>query len=146
MSEKLRCQSLAMFAAILYLPIPAYSSDDEDAIARLMIESYVEAVYVNRDENAVRQGFHPDFVLHVKNGDLITKESLTQWLQRLNLDGVKSGRSVDYEIDSIDVTGDSAVAKLRIYLDSQLVYSDYFGFYRFDESWRFINKTFYAHE
>ena len=146
MRRKMSFRSLAMLAAIVCLPLPAYPSDDENAITRLMIESYVEAVYVDRDENAVRRGFHSDFVLHVKNGDLITKESLAQWLQRLDLDGIQSSRSVDYEIDSIDVTGDSAVAKLRIYLDSELVYTDYFGFYRFDEGWRFINKTFYAHE
>ena len=146
MRRKMRFRSLAMLAAIVCLPLAAYPSDDENAINRLMIESYVEAVYVNRDENAVRRGFHPDFVLHVKNGDLITKESLTQWLQRLNLNGVKSNRPVDYEVDSIDVTGDSAVAKLRIYLDSELVYTDYFGFYKFEEGWRFISKIFYGHD
>lgn len=127
-------------------PLSVCAANDEESISKLMVESYVEGVYVNRDEQAVLRGFHPDFVLHVNNDGRVTTESLAQWLQRLNLDGTKSDRSVDYEIVSIDVTGESAVAKLQIYLNSKLIYTDYFGFYKFDEGWRFINKIFSGHE
>ena len=137
---------LAVLAPLVLWPFSIYAADDEHAIARLIIESYVEGVYVDRDEQAVLRGFHPDFVLHVNRGDRIATESLTQWLQRLNLDGTKGNQTVDHEIVSIDVTGDSAVAKLLIFLDSRLVYTDYFGFYKFDGEWLFINKIFSDHE
>ena len=137
---------LAVLTLLVLCPLPVYAADDERAIARLIVDSYVNGVYVNRDEQAVLQGFHPDFVLHVNRGNRITTESLTQWLQRLNLDGTKGNQTVDHEIVSIDVTGDSAVAKLLIFLDSRLVYTDYFGFYRFEGDWLFINKIFSDHE
>ena len=137
---------LAILTLLVFCPLPVYAADDEHAIARLIVDSYVNGVYVHRDEQAVLQGFHPDFVLHVNRGNRITTESLTQWLQRLNLDGTKGNQTVDHEIVSIDVTGDSAVAKLLIFLDSTLVYTDYFGFYRFEGDWLFINKIFSDHE
>ena len=142
----MKYQIIAVLALLVFWPLSVYASDDERAIARLIVESYVEGVYINRDEQVVLRGFHPDFVLHVNRGARIATESLTQWLQRLNLDGIKSSQTVDHEIVSIDVTGDSAVAKLLIFLDSRLVYTDYFGFYKSDGDWLFVNKIFSDHE
>ena len=139
-------RAFATLTLLLCWSIPAQPADDEDEIRRLIVESYVEGVYVNRDEQAVQRGFHPDFVLHINRDGRITTESLSQWLKRLDLDGIKSNRAVDYSIEFIDVTGKSAVAKLLIYLDSKLIYTDYFGFYKFEDGWLFINKIFSAHE
>ena len=138
--------------AIIYLCVivwpteRSYAADDVAAIEDLIVETYVEAVYVNRDEQAVREGFHSSFVLHVYRDGEVVQESLTDWLDRLQLDGVRTDDRIDYEIGFIDITGNSAIARLEIFRDSIHLYTDYFGFYRFDGRWLFINKTFFAHE
>jgi len=124
----------------------AQAADDQDEIEKLIVEAYVQGVYVNRDEDAVRRGFHPDFVLHVYDDGNIFQESLQQWLERLQLDGVRSTHSTDYEIEFVDITGNSAVAKLEVFQDTRHLYTDYFGFYRFENGWRFVNKIFFGHQ
>jgi len=124
----------------------AQAADDQDEIEKLIVEAYVQGVYVNRDEDAVRRGFHPDFVLHVYADGNIVQESLQQWLERLQLDGEKSTHSTDYAIEFVDITGNSAVAKLQVFQDSRHLYTDYFGFYKFEHGWRFVNKIFFGHQ
>jgi len=139
------------YLAIIFLcgvvwPIANFSADgDKEAIEKLIIDAYVQAVYVNRDEKAVRKGFHPDFVMHVNRDGLVVKESLNGWMERLKLDGIKTTAKVDYSVEFIDIAGNFAVARLEIYQDSRHLYTDYFGFYKFGGDWLFINKIFFTH-
>ena len=142
-SFRLCAVTMLMVVVGAYVAAPSHAADDTDLITGLMVDSYVKGVYVDRDETAVLKGFHPDFVLHVKRDEQIVLESLSQWLARLDLDGTPGTQLVDHKVGFIDVAGDTATARLEIYLDGEHVFTDYFGFYRFEEGWRFINKIFY---
>jgi hypothetical protein len=135
--------------AVLYLLcsplLVAQSTNEEGAISEMLVAAYVEGIYVNRDREAVLKGFHPDFVLHVYDGGNLIQAPLEMWLGRLQLDGTRNPDSIDYEIDLIDITGNSAIAKMRIFENSQLLYTDYFGLYKFEDGWKIVNKIFYGH-
>ncbi len=131
---------------LLYSPLlTAQSTDDEGAIREMLVEAYVEGIYVNRDHEAVIKGFHPDFILHVYDGGNLIQAPLELWLGRLQLDGTRNPESIDYKFDLINITGNAAIAKMLIFENSQLLYTDYFGLYKFEDGWKIVNKIFYEH-
>ena len=112
----------------------------------MLVETYVEGIYVNRNREAVTQGFHPDFILHVYDDGQLIQAPLELWLGRLQLDGTRNPKSIDYSFDLIDITGNSAVVKMQIYEESHHLYTDYFGLYKFGDGWKIVNKIFYSHD
>ena len=137
---------IVVLGFLLYPPAQfAQQADDEAAIKELLVESYVYGIYVNRDEAAVRRGFHPDFVLHVLDDGHLIQAPLDMWLARLQLDGTKNATPFAHKFTSIDVTGNSAVVTMEIFEDSRHIYTDYFGLYRFADGWMIVNKIFYGH-
>ena len=137
---------IAIAGVLLCAAAPlAEEQDDVAEIRALLIESYVDGIYINRDEDAVRKGFHPDFVLHVLDHGQLIQAPLDMWLARLQLDGEKSRSSYDYSFESVDVTGTSAVVKMEIHEDSRHLYTDYFGLYKFADGWMIVNKIFSGH-
>lgn len=137
---------IVILTFLFYAPLTfAQQGEDEIAIKELLVESYVEGIHINRKTDAVRIGFHPDFLMHVYNDGQLIQAPLEMWLERLNLDGIKNTKTIKHSFDSIDITGNSAVVKMQIYEDSQHLYTDYFGLYRFEEGWKIVNKIFYSH-
>jgi len=138
--------ALLVFGATLSAP-PAFAQDDDAAIREVIETAYVDAVFVARDEAAVRAGFHPDFVLAVlmDDGEILVV-TLDEWLARLELDGTPSGDEVRHEIERVDVTGDTAVVKALLWIDGEHVYTDYMGLYRLPAGWRIVTKVFHGHD
>ena len=127
------------------LPLLAQDANDEAAVRQVLVDAYVEGLHLNRDLAAVQSGFHPDFVMHVYDDGHLIQAPLAMWLERLQLDGTKNPKPIDYQFDLVDVTGNSAVAKLQIFEDSKHIYTDYFGLYKFDDGWKIVNKIFFGH-
>ena len=126
-------------------PLLAQQGEDEVAVRELLVETYVEGLLINRDSESVRRGFHPDFLMHVYHDGQVIQASLEMWLERLHLDGTRNPKPVEHSFDLIDITGNSAFVKMQIYEDSQHIYTDYFGLYKFEAGWRIVNKIFYGH-
>jgi hypothetical protein len=118
---------------------------DERAIRDVVRDAYVSGVFIARDEAAVRRGFHPDFVLTVHQDDGVIVAPLDIWLDRLKLDGVPSRDAVTHDVDFVDITGRTALIKLRLTINGRHRYTDYMGLYRFDEGWRIVNKVYEDH-
>ena len=138
----------ALAVLVLFLgpmPLLAQDANDEAAVRQVLVDVYVEGLHVNRDLAAVQSGFHPDFVMHVYDDGHLIQAPLAMWLERLQLDGTKNPKPIDYQFDLVDVTGNSAVAKLQIFEDSKHIYTDYFGLYKFDDGWKIVNKIFFGH-
>ncbi len=138
--------SMVIFVFLFYPPpLLAQQGEDEVAVRELLVETYVEGIHVNRDPEAVRRGFHPDFIMHVYQDGQVIQAPLEMWLERLHLDGTRNPKPIDHRFDLIDITGNSAVVKMQIYEDSQHIYTDYFGLYKFADGWRIVNKIYYGH-
>ncbi len=137
---------MVIFVFLLYSPpLLAQQGEDEVAVRELLVETYVEGIHVHRDPEAVRRGFHPDFIMHVYQDGQVIQAPLEMWLERLHLDGTRNPTPIDHRFDLIDITGNSAVVKMQIYEDSQHIYTDYFGLYKFEDGWRIVNKIYYGH-
>ncbi len=124
----------------------AEESAESKAIKQVLIDAYVEGIFIDRSVELVRSGFHPEFTMHVLNNGQIIKASLEMWLQRLELDGMKNENKIDHAFKFIDITKSSAIAKMEIYENSKHLYTDYFCLYKFDNGWKIVSKIFAAHE
>jgi hypothetical protein len=137
---------LLLLGGILLAPLASAHAQDpaagEPAIRQVVEDAYVTAVFVTRDEQAVREGFHPDFQLSVYEEDRIVLVPLEFWLERLALDGQPSGSTVRHEFERVDVTDGAATVKLQLWIDGEHVYTDYLGLYRFNDGWKIVNKIF----
>jgi hypothetical protein len=121
------------------------ASRDEEAIQEVLETAYVQGLHILRDEEVVRQGFHPDFIMTVHDGDGVILVPLDMWLERLELDGQPNPGHVEAQVEFIDVTGEAASAKLQIYEDGEHLYTDYFGLYKMPDGWKIVNKSFQSH-
>ncbi len=123
----------------------AANNVESDEIKNVLVSAYVEGIHMNRDSVAIREGFHPDFVMKVYDDDQMINASLDMWLGRMNLDGTKNPKKIEHEFGPIDVTGNAATAKMEIFIDSKHTYTDYFLLYKFEDGWKIVGKIFYSH-
>jgi len=121
------------------------ASRDEAAIQEVLQTAYVQGLHVLRDEAAVRNGFHPGFIMSVNDGEGVILVPLDMWLERLELDGQRNPKQVEGRFEFVDVTGEAASAKLQIYEDGEHLYTDYFGLYKMPDGWKIVSKSFQSH-
>lgn len=123
------------------------TSSDEAAIRRLLAEGYMAAVFVDRDETAVRRAFHPAFRMLVLDDEELLVVTLEEWLEHLELDGRRATERVEHRVTGVSVTGDAASARVEIRRDGKRIYSDHFLLYRLpDLGWRIVGKAFHDHD
>lgn len=123
----------------------AQSAADVSAVKGVVKTAYVDGLYVNRDEAAMRRGFHPDFVMQYKQGAEVGEVSIDAWLEEMGLDGTPNENEITHSFDTVDVTGDAAFVKVQIYENGKHLYTDYFGMYRFSEGWKIVSKIYHGH-
>ncbi len=137
---------LTVLALLAATPTIADGTDADAAAVRQVIESaYVRGVFVDRDPDMVRAGFHPDFVMPVVVEGEMLVASLEMWLERIGLDGVPGTEKVEPSFEIVDVTGDAAFVKVLMSFDGELRYTDYFSLYRRDGDWKIVTKIFAVH-
>lgn len=138
--------AVLLLAAVPAAPLLAQSAaDDEAEIRRVIEEAYVNGIHIARDSAAVRRGFHPRFVMSVLQGDRVTNVTLDTWLARMSY-GQRNPDRVTFTFDRVDVVGNTAHARLRLFVNGRQRFTDMMGLYRFPEGWRIVNKVFESHQ
>jgi hypothetical protein len=124
--------------------------NDEAAVRETIVEAYVKGIHINRDVEAVRKGFHPSFTMFIKKGEDVGTLSIDKWVKSIekSKEEKPDGPSykVTHEIPLVNVSGDAAVAKVMIYRDGELIYSDYMSLYRFEDGWKIVGKIYFSHK
>lgn len=122
------------------------TSDDGTEITRLLGHEYVDAIFVNRDESAVRRGVHEDFRLFVLTDAGLLVVTLDEWLERLGLDGTPSSRRYEHRVTLLACRQDAALARVDLWEDGRHRYVDFLSLYRFPDGWRIVSKTYQSPE
>lgn len=117
---------------------------DEAEIEGVILHAYIEGVHLNRDAEAMRGGFHPDFVMTVQGENGVNRVTLDQWAGGISRARPQE-REITWDFVEIDVTGTAAIAKVAIFQDGTQIYTDYLGLYKFEDGWRIVTKTFFSH-
>lgn len=113
-----------------------------DAAVRAPLEAYLRG-HATGSADEFRPAFHPDAQLWgMRNGTLIRMTS-AEYIDRASGAPAADEAQRRRWIESIDVTGDTAVAK--IVLDYPTVrFTDYMALSRIDGRWVIVNKMFQA--
>lgn len=135
----LAAQATATTSASATAPAQATRSAEEQAV-RAALEHYLLG-HATGDPEHFRAIFHPDSkLLWMREGQLATRTSAEY------IAGA-SGRPAPDEaqrrrwIESVDVTGDAAVAKVILDYPTVLM-TDYMTLLKVDGEWKIINKSF----
>lgn len=120
-------------------------AEAEAAVRQVLLDTYVAGLFVDRDEDAVREGIHPEFMMLVYDDGELLQVPLQLWLDNLELDGVPTSDTIRPVFRNVDVTGNTAMATLEIHENGEHIYTDYLGLYRFAEGWRIVSKIYYGH-
>ncbi|MCY1242873.1 putative lumazine-binding protein [compost metagenome] len=116
---------------------------DTAAINRV-VEHYVEGM-VFADESLLREAFHPSCKIIGHYHRELEWLSLDEFIGAIKAEGpAEEGSSPFWEIRTLDITGDSAVAKVvDDYLGMR--FTDYLSLLKIDQQWQIINKLYYLH-
>jgi hypothetical protein len=125
------------------IPCLAQDNNDEQAVKDVIVAAYVEGLHQNSDAEAGMAGFHPEFIMHFNREGEVVQITRDQWFSRLN--GEKNENEITHEFAYVDVTGDVASAKIRMYSNGEHIFTDYMGLYRGEDGWKIVNKVFQSH-
>lgn len=79
----------------------------------------------------------------------LRKLTRNQWIARIE-DGNRKNPDrprpkIDHEFSLVDVTGDSAVARVELHRDGKHTFTDYLSLYRTSDGWQIVGKIFQRH-
>ena len=128
------------FAAALWPPVSA--RDAEETAVRQAIEHYFRGHATGQGEH-FRKVFHPESKLFaVRDGkfwQLTSEEYISRSPGKPAEDEAQRKRS----IESVDITGNAAVAKVVLDYPS-VKFTDYMSLLKIDGEWKIVNKTFHS--
>lgn len=143
-----RFRLLSAFCALL-VAAPALAVDRDDVV-RVVTESYIKAVHINRDAAAMRAGFHPDFRMLVLGADgKMSAVTLEDWAGRIEKAAANPNApklpAVKYEFTQVDVQGTAAIVRVELWRDGVLTFTDYLSLYKFPDGWKIVGKIYFTH-
>ena len=122
----------------------ARAESAEEAAVRAAVGHYLRAHATGLGEHH-RKVFHPEAKLFaVREGkfwQLTSEEYISRSPGKPAADEAARKRS----IESVDITGNAAVAKVVLDYPS-VKFTDYMSLLKIDGEWRIVNKTFYAEQ
>ncbi|HVF44943.1 MAG TPA: nuclear transport factor 2 family protein [Pyrinomonadaceae bacterium] len=140
--KKFFVAALAALALCSAAWVRARAASAEEAAVRQSIEHYFRG-HATGSGDEFRKVFHPEAKLFFIRDGKLTQVTSEEYISRATgkpaPDEAKRRRSVE----SIDVSGNAAVAKLLLdYPDAKI--TDYMSLLKVDGEWKIINKTFYV--
>ena len=136
---------LTLFLLLLFVtPLWAEgaSAGAEDAAVRAAIEHYFQG-HATGDGAHFRKVFHPEsklfFIRDGKFAQRTSEEYIAGAPGKPAEDEAQRKRTIDW----IDVTGDTAVAKLTLTYPAA-TFTDYIALLKIEGEWKIVNKTFHA--
>lgn len=124
----------------LFAAFATRSPDSEDAAVRQAVQFYIDGQAAG-DGAIVAKAFHPEAHLtHIRDGAIQTMP-IEQYLGFFNGQPAPDEADRKRWIESVDVTGDAAVAK--VVLDYPRVrYTDYMSLLKVGGEWKIIHKNY----
>lgn len=142
-----------LLATILAAPAGASQAmtAEQEAVRKVVQEAYVDGIHNYRRLEAVRAGFHPGFEMLILKDGTLSRLPIATWIE--NLERANASKPIPPDAPAgtqarfplIDVTGSAALAKVELYREGGLVFTDYLMLYRFPEGWRIVGKAFHRH-
>ncbi len=137
---------------VIFLTIAITTSmaqKDEAIIKNVIEEGYVQGLHNQGDLNKTAANFHPGFNLLGMRNNMLTKYPIYSWIEssknRREKPKDKREPKTTAKYPMIDITGNSAIAKVELYREEKKIFTDYLSLYKFDEGWRIVSKIYHDH-
>lgn len=136
---------------ILSLQVVILNAQNEEELIKQVIQSaYVDGLKNFTSLDDIDKGFHPDFEYIAIGADSskIAKTPIATWregVRKAKENGTVPNAKSEAKFLMVDITGNAAVAKIELYRDKKLVFTDYFSLLKFKEGWRIVSKTSQRH-
>ena len=154
MKSTLKIKAILALVAITIFSFISKSTGttlDEDAVKKVVFESYINGAFNALDAEAMENGFHKDFAIYSAKGEEIGKYPIADWVA-----GVKKQKAGDYDPNdeknvwehtfvSVDVTGGAAQVKVELRNKGKHVYTDYLSLLKFESGWKIVAKVYHRH-
>jgi hypothetical protein len=123
---------------------------EKEAIKKVIQTAYVDGLQNEGDLDKIDSGIHPDFrLIGIGEENSMWSLPIDEWKKRTKKkkeDGKfpRTGeKKVSVTFESIDITGNAAVAKIKFFVGEKLTYVDYIALYKFPNGWKMVNKIYY---
>ena len=128
----------------------ANAQSEEKAIKEVIQSAYIDGIHNLKNIENIKKGFHPGFNLLIKNqeGQLV-KYPIYSWIEstkkRLAENPGGASETTTVEFVEIDITGESAMAKIDLFRNENRTFTDYLFLYKFPEGWRIVSKVYHRY-
>ena len=144
----LRALTLAM-ALVAFVPAFAAASEAESkAVVQVITDAYINGVHAKPDPAAMRRGFHPDFRMLVLSDGKMSAVTLDEWAARVEKSAASPNAArpaIKAEFPTVNVSGNTASARVEVYRDGKHTFTDYLLLYKFADGWQIVSKAYYTH-
>lgn len=114
-------------------------------VQQVIIESYVNGIFLKGDYNSVKIGWQPDCDIVIFENGKLSKLSVQYWVDRLKKHPKPIDPNVSYKFIDVNVTGFAAIAIIEILSNGKPLYIDYMCLYKFKDGWKIVTKIYYAY-
>lgn len=118
------------------------ATTSEEAAAKVPLENYFKG-HAFGDGTYMRRAFHPDAKICSNRDGKLSCMTAEEFAGRFTTGPAKDEAQRKRVIVTLDVTGDSAFAKLLLDYPS-VKFTDYMTLMKVDGEWKIMNKVFYA--
>ncbi len=134
---------LFLIQSVAFAQEKALALDAQDPQEKQAIEATIQRYFnggANSDISEFKKAMHPNaYLKFISNGQYREIDMPTYY--GFFKAGKKNKR--ESKILSIDITGNAAAAKIRIYTKTR-IFTDYFTLLKFKEGWKIVSKTSYT--
>ena len=139
-----------ILAITLTSSLLTYAQSDVALIKKVINDSYVIGIHNDGLIEEIEKGFHPTFVLLGlgKDSTSVTQLPITTWVGNIKQSkaaGKKPATETKCKYLFVDVTGNSAVAKIELHRAGKRIFTDYLSLYKFKDGWKIVSKIYYRH-
>lgn len=147
-------KSLIIAVSVVLLATSAVNAqvaDEKEAIKKVIQTGYVDGLQNFGDMEVTKKCFYPGFFITNYNpgNNQISHTAIYNWIdgvEKTKASGNIPARKVTVEFEMIDVTGYTAMAKIKLFENgSKLLFTDYLLLYKFAEGWKIVQKTYMRH-
>ena len=142
-------KQLLTAALLIGATFQAAYGQEEKAIKQVIIDAYLEGAHVNQDAEAMKAGFHPNFIMFVNRDNEVSQVTIDQWAGRAaqskkeNPDRPKP--DIGYDFPVISIAENTAVARIEVKRDGQHIFTDFMSLYKVDGDWKIVGKVFQSY-
>jgi hypothetical protein len=129
--------------------IASDKNTEKAAVIKVIEKAYLNGVFNVGNTDAMKTGFHKDFILKgIRDGEL-SELAITKWMEivaKKKADG-KFPPEVNYrfEYPMVDITGTTAIVKVAIFSGDKQIYTDYLLLLQFSDGWKITDKIYFRH-